>query len=348
MEAVVDLLGDHGQPEEAEHLVEAPLLRRHGQPAALGVRRHHLGAGEHPGQVRGLSPQLAEHRVVVGLDPVGQRAAEVHQRVAEGGHLPVEDAADPQRVVVVEHDVVEPEVVVDHAGRHVVGLVLVEPGHHGLEVADVVGAGPAVALAPAGHLPADVARALAEVGQPGRLDVDGVQLDEHVEEAAAQRSGVDLAQRHPRRQVGPQDRARQLLHDVEVRPDHGVVLAEGDHRRHVAEHRRQPGLDGELAAHVVGAARLGPARRAAQDQLARGVGELEGQVGRAAGELAYVGGAVEAVGVVGVLAQPGGHRGDVEGVLVADGARGVVGVGRRGHRSLRSFIRSAVLRISAL
>ena len=55
---------------------------------------------------------------------------------------------------------------------------------------------------------------------------------------------------------------------------------------HAREDRRQRGLDAVLAAHVVRALGLRPARRAAQDQVALGVAQQVGQVGGAAGELA--------------------------------------------------------------
>ena len=82
----------------------------------------------------------------------------------------------------------------------------------------------------------------------------------------------------------------------------------------------RPGLDRELAPHVVGALGLRAARGAPQDQLAVGERELEGQVGRAAGELVHLGDAVEPGRVLDVRAQPGRHGRGVEGVLGAQGA----------------------------
>ena len=55
--------------------------------------------------------------------PVGETGAEIHQGVADGGHLPVEDADHLERVAGVEDDVVEPEVAVDDAGSDLGGLV---------------------------------------------------------------------------------------------------------------------------------------------------------------------------------------------------------------------------------
>ena len=299
--AVVDLLRDHGHPEQPEHLVEPPLLGRHGAAGALGVRRHELVAGQHPRQVRRHPPHHLELLGVVGLHPVGHRAGEVHQRVAEGRHLPVEHADDAGHVVGGEHEVVELEVVVDHAGRDVVGLVRVEPRHHRLEVGHVLGAGVAVARRPALDLAADVARALAEVGEAGGLRVDAVQLGEHVDGVEAQGARLLGRERHVGRPLAARDHAGDPVHRVEVAADHVGVVAEGDHRGDVVEDRRERRLDDVLPVHVVRAPGLGALRGAPHDEVAaRRVAQQVGQVGGAAGELPHLGLAVEALGRRGV------------------------------------------------
>ena len=84
------------------------------------------------------------------------------------------------------------------------------------------------------------------------------------------------------------------------------------------EHRGQPGLDAVLAPHVVRALRLLPGWRPAQDEVPSRVAQQVRQVGGPAGELAHLGYAIDPGRVLGVLAQPDGHRGHVEGVLVPD------------------------------
>ena len=93
--------------------------------------------------------------------------------------------------------------------RDVVGLVLVEPRHHPLEVRRVVGVRVAVARRPALDLPADVAQPLAERPQPGGLGVDRVQLDEDVDHVQAQPRGLLRRQRVRRtgRRAGRRRRA---------------------------------------------------------------------------------------------------------------------------------------------
>ena len=317
--AVVDLLGDGRHPEQPEDLVEPPLLARHGPAGALGVRRHELVAGEHPRQVRRHPAHHLELLGVVGLHPVGHRAGEVHERVAQGRHLPVEHPDDAGDVVGVEHEVVELEVVVDHAGRDVVGLVRIEPRHHGLEVGHVLGARVAVAGRPSLDLAADVARALAEVGEPGGPRVDAVQLGEHVDGVEAQGAGLVGGERDVGGPLAARDHAGDPVHRVEVAAHDLGVVAERDHRGDVVEHRGQRRLDDVLPVHVVRTLGLRALRGAADDEVAaRGVAQQVGQVARATGELPHLGRALEAFGRGGVGAEPVGHPSDVERVLLTD------------------------------
>ena len=261
--------------------------------------------------------------MVVGLHPVGQRRAEVHERVADGRELPVEDADDARGVRRVQDEVVEAEVVVDQHVRPVGRLVRVEPGHRRLEVADVGRAGPAVAAGPALDLAPDVALAAVEPGEPRRLEVDVVQRDQRVDRVAAQGLHAGAVEAELGRQVAAQDRALDALHDVELGAEHVLVAAVRHHLGHEGEHRRERGLEVVLAAHVVRAPGLGAHRRAAQDEVtspgcrATGIPEQVREVGRAADELPDLGDPVETGCAGGVLAQPRGDSLDVEGVLVA-------------------------------
>ena len=81
------------------------------------------------------------------------------------------------------------------------------------------------------QLALEVAGRLAEALEPGRLPVDGVDLDERVDElvgdqravAGAVELGRDLARDHV---------ALDALHQVERRADHGGVVAGREHARH--------------------------------------------------------------------------------------------------------------------
>ena len=112
--AVIDLLKDHHQAEDAVDQIEIEVADF--RAGALGVVRDHLVARQHPLGVAGLLTQGEEPRSVVGLDPIGHGVAEVHQRITERGHLPVEHRDDVERIVRVDEQIVDPEVAVDDAG----------------------------------------------------------------------------------------------------------------------------------------------------------------------------------------------------------------------------------------
>src|SRR5262249_40324173 len=97
---VPDLLGDHRETEEAEDLVEPPAALVQLAAGACAVPLDDLLAAPHPGRGRRLTAERLEEVVVVLLDPVRKGTAEVHQRVADGGHLPVEHTGDPKPVEV--------------------------------------------------------------------------------------------------------------------------------------------------------------------------------------------------------------------------------------------------------
>ena len=228
-------------------------------------------ARPHPRHRGRLPAELAVERVVVLLDPVGQCAAEVHQRVADRRHLPVEHAGDPQVVVRVEHQVVEAPVVVDQALAEVGRLVPVEPRGELAPVAEVVGGGSAQPVGPAGHLTRDVPLAAAERCQVRDLPTSTSWRRTSASHACSHR--VDGTRRRELEgQVLAQDHAVEPLHDVEVGAQHGLVRAQADHARDVRVDRPERVLDEVLATHVVRAARLRPDRRPTKDQLVRVVG----------------------------------------------------------------------------
>ncbi len=264
--AVVDLLGDHGEPEQTEDLVEAPVVHR--QSGSLGVVLDDLATGEHAGQIRRLSLGGEHHRVVVGLHPVRERRPQVHERVADRREFPVEHRNRPQRVVLVEDDVVDTEVSVHDRRRDIGGLRLVEPADDAGEIGHVVGPGQLVALRPARDLPRNVSGAPAEFVQPGGLGVDAVQFDEQIDDPQAQGPGLFRRQVQGGRRVGSQDRAGHAFHDVEVAAEDAVVGAHADHGRHVRVGRCELRLDAVLTRHVVPGRRLRPGRRTTQHEIA--------------------------------------------------------------------------------
>ena len=259
--AMVDLLRDHRETEQAEHLVEAPLLLGDLDPRAPRVALHHLPSREHAGRVGGLATESLVHRAVVVLHPVGQRAGQVHERVADGRHLPVQNPHDAGDVLGVQHQIVEPEIVVDQAVPHVLRLVGLEPLHHRGEIGHVRGAGPPVPGRPALDLAAHVALTAVEIGEPGGVDVHRVQVHQRVDRRLGQSPRGDAIHAQFPRQVLAQDRAAHPLHHVELGADDRQVVAEPHHPRDERVHGPQRRLHSVLAAHVVRPAGLRPGRR---------------------------------------------------------------------------------------
>ena len=172
-----------------------------------------------------------QRRRVAGLDPVAEGGAEVHQRVAEGRHLPVEHAAHGAEVGRVEHQVVGLEVVVDQGGAAFGRLVGGEPRGEALQVREVLGGRGVIALA-SSRAPGARHTLRGDRGRRGRPP-------------PGRRGGGQRAPRHRRRrsapppfgierhvggQPGAQDHPGNPLHDEERRAEHGRVVAEGERR----------------------------------------------------------------------------------------------------------------------
>ena len=291
-----------------------------GAPGAQAVIVDHLVARQHAGQMRGLAARGARQRVVVGLDPVGERRPQIHERAAQRRHLPVEHPEHAGRVLGIEHAVVEAEIVVDDAGggilRHVVG----EPARDVGEARHVPGAGARVALGPALDLAAHVAGTLAQIAQAGGIDVHRVQRHQLVDDGQTERAGGRLVEMHAARHAGARDQPAQPLHDVELAADDGVVVAVGDHLGHMGKCGSEPRLHPVLAPHVVRRRGLGARGRAAQDEVVGAVCQPVGPVGCAAAVLGDLGRSLQTVDA---CPQPLVDRRDVQFLPVADVARGV-------------------------
>ncbi len=180
-----------------------------------------LPAGHHPRKMSGQHPQLLHRRRIVGLDPVGQRAAQVHQRIPQGGHLPVQDANDPQ-VRRPQNDVVEFEIVVNDSApvgfrRHMGD----QPIHDRLVIRDVVGPCRTVPSAPSLYLAPHITVRSAQVGQSRRMEINPVELQVRIDQPSAQGFSLLFGKGHSRRQIAPQDDALEPAHEIEGLPQHG-------------------------------------------------------------------------------------------------------------------------------
>ena len=265
--AVPDLLGDHREPEQPEHLVEPPLLGRDLETGPAGVVVDDLPPGPHPRRGRGLAPELLEELVVTRLDPVGQRAAEIHQRVADGRHLPVEDAGHPQLARATGRGCRSGSRCGSGTARgRRAGAAASQPvtGDQSPRSSVAARASRSVhpptwrATYPSPRFSSDSA-GIAATSTAWRSTSTS-----HA--AAAERGHV--VGRRLETQAPPGDRALEPLHHVELRADDRLVATEPDHGGDVREDGGERRLDVVLAAHVVGAPGLRAGRGAAQDEVA--------------------------------------------------------------------------------
>ena len=248
---------------------------------ALAVQRHALGLRRNPQGREVLSEQAGDGECRHA--PGQQVVAEIGERVADGGQLPVEDR-DDARLGRVEDQVVDAEVAVDDgcflAGREVCRQPLDQPVHRldpaGVRILQVL-------PRPAADLPGEVVPRLAEVREADRAVVHGVQRGERADR------GLVVASPRVPRQLGqrrvPEDAAVDEVHHVERRADDAGVVAVDVHGRdgeagHAAERLLHP----ELAIHRVRGGEQRPGRLAPQHVAARGGLEPVGRIGLAARE----------------------------------------------------------------
>jgi hypothetical protein len=181
-------------------------------------------------------------------DAVHDQQAQIRERVAECRHLPVEYS--PDAVVVAEEDVVEAVVAVDHRGRGRHGQRASQGGVQLVDARKVTAAGRVQLLAEAPQLPVQEPVGPAEVPEPDRRRIHRVQVDERVDQA--QHGGPGALGPERQELVGRAvRRARHVLHDVERRAGHRLVLAQQQRLGH-RDGRGVQGADhAVLAAHVV-------------------------------------------------------------------------------------------------
>src|SRR5438270_353405 len=101
MESHINLLQYGRQFEECEHFVI--VNERKVASGFFGVAAKKLIASE-PAGLRS-DRRLGSSRIA-GLRPVTEDESEIHQWIADGGHLPIEHRLDPARVARVQHQIV--------------------------------------------------------------------------------------------------------------------------------------------------------------------------------------------------------------------------------------------------
>ena len=145
---------------------------------------------------------------------------EVSHRVAEGAELPVQHGEDA-RLRGVEDEVVQPVVAV-HDDRALVavrvGDALLQPSREALHAAHLLSPARAVLPAPPADGALRIAAVRSELLQPNGLGIDRVQRAEHLRHGAVHREA--LLPPHPREVRLLEHAPFDILHDVELLPDH--------------------------------------------------------------------------------------------------------------------------------
>ena len=211
--------------------------------------------------------------------PIGERHAEVDERVADGAHFPIEDGLDAGGVEG-EEEIIELVVVVDDGGRALGRKRRLEVGNDFVEFGEGFGAGLLPAASPAVDLAGEEAGGLAKVEEAGRGEVDGVKFDEGVDEGFAEgpRGGGDFG-------GVAVEASEAALHQVEGDADDGWVLTAVEDAGGGREDGSESGQDAILAGHVMGFGRQRTERGPAEDAFAAGCAKEVGEVRVAAGEL---------------------------------------------------------------
>src|SRR5438874_6702402 len=213
----VNLLDDHRDLEEPEAGVEQYPRRLPSRGAR--VLLHQLRPRQAAGSEGRPESESLERVRITRLHPVTEDSTEIHQRVADRGHLPVQDADHPREVRRVEHQVVVLEIIVDERRSALRRHPLGEPARDGLHVGNVLCPRVLPAFRPSLHLPSHIPFGLAL--QPGRAEVDGMQRRQRARKRYADLASLFRRQGHSPRLGATQDDAVQTLHQIERRPEHG-------------------------------------------------------------------------------------------------------------------------------
>src|SRR5262245_39742986 len=211
-EARVDAFENDRELVRRERFVEVELA--HVAARLLRVPLDDIVTRQESGLGRDRRADVPGLRVVAHV--VEHVQAEIREGIAERGHLPVEHRDDASRIVGREHRVVEAVVAVDDGRGRRRWERGAQPARELVDRGKLAGLRPLPLLAPAPHLPFDVAFGMAEVAEPHGLVVDGMDRGEYLDEFLGTAPGLALGQR---RDLGAraQDLPVDELHDVERR-----------------------------------------------------------------------------------------------------------------------------------
>jgi hypothetical protein len=297
------------------------------------VLRDRLPLGGKPARRR--QRRADQVRDTVGFRPDGQERPQVEQRIAEGGHLPVDDRGD-FRAARGEHDVGKVVIAVKDARPALPGPAGFQPGREPADAGQVrarvpVEAGKRFQLAgPAAHLAFQEPVGLPEAVEPGGGRIHLAQERQGPDRAQAHRMALGGVRRHAGRQLHGRVVAVDRLHEIEHRVAQDRRVRAGRDQAGVRDVRRSQGRHHrDFPEDVLVAPGPQVPRAPAQDVIPAAAPEAQHHVLGASGQGAQV---LERPGPEPGLVHPRGDGGGVHGA-----GNGVRGHGRHSARPVRRW-----------
>ena len=247
---------------------------------------------------------------IAGSRPVDQHGGEVHERIAQGRHLPVEDSTDA-RLDRIDNRIVQAVVAVHDRPRQVSGQPLharVEPQQQLVDRREIARLGQLPLLPPARDLTREESLRAAEPAQAHLACIDRVQSGEHVDQLSGECGCIRHREALGSR-VATDDATCDVLHDEEARADDRLVVAVGEGPRSWEVTPRHATQHGELPTHVVSRRHHMSKGRTSDDKLSIALGDEVGDVGQAPCETDRLHGGVLDQSLRG---QPGADGGEVK------------------------------------
>ncbi len=177
----VDLLNDDGDFQESVGVVE----NRIGNFAAGATRVvvEQFVAREVAGKFGQHETILLPFFGVSWFDPIAKRCAEIHQRIADRRHFPIEHGDNVRQIVRRKNEVVVLVIVVNQsAGRRISGKMFVQPRGEFFYVRNVVRTRVVVTFGPTFHLSFDVTLRRTKLGETRGFVINAMNLGEIVDE----------------------------------------------------------------------------------------------------------------------------------------------------------------------
>ena len=177
------------------------------------------------------------HKIITGFNPIGQRITQVHQRVTKGCQFPVQHGVNMGNIVRVQHQVIEPEVIVGQADVLFRRQVAFQPVDDVFTRRHIPGFGFLIARAPATDLPFGVPFSFTQMIETCLFIVNAVQRYQAVEHILTQLLALCFADVQPPWKMLTRNHPGDFLHDIKVAANQIFIIAIAHHGRHIIVNR---------------------------------------------------------------------------------------------------------------